>query len=278
MRARMVEAAGAELGEAPLWDTRHGRLVWVDITAGLVHLLGGPTYRVGGHVSAALPAAGGGWLLATREGFSTLAEDGTVTPLLTVPGDGMRFNDAKCDPDGRAWAGTMAYDQTPGAATLYRLDPGPIATPVLPGLTISNGLGWSPDGRTMWFVDSLTQRITGYAYADGVLGPISAVVAIEPEYGMPDGLCVDVDGCVWVGLWGGGAVHRYTPGGRLDTVVRVPASQVTSCAFGGSTLYITTATYQMDAAALEREPLAGGLFTVETSTHGPAATPWKGLS
>lgn len=273
LEAELLEAAGAQVGEGPLWDVRHDCLVWVDITAGLVHLTDGRTYDAGTHVGAALPAEGDGWLLATAEGFATLGEDGTVTPLLAFVEPGLRCNDAKCDPSGQAWAGTMSYTETPGAGTLYRLDPGPSVTPFLSGLTISNGMDWSPDGATMWFTDSVTQVVTGYAYASGKLGAAVARLEVEPSSGMPDGLCVDVDGCVWVGLWGGGVVHRYTPDGRLDTVVTVPASQVTSCAFGGSTLYITTAVHRLR----EPEPLAGGLFTVETGTQGPPATLWKPL-
>ncbi|MEU7892299.1 SMP-30/gluconolactonase/LRE family protein [Nonomuraea sp. NPDC049152] len=273
LKATLLEAAAAQVGEAPLWDTRHGCLVWVDITAGLVHLTDGRVFDVGTHVGAALPAEGDGWLLATREGFATLTEGGTVTPLLSYIPSGVRSNDAKCDPDGRAWAGTMAYSEEPGAGALHRLDPGPVATPVLTGLTLSNGMDWSPDGRTMWFTDSVTRRITGYHYSAGTLGPPVATLEIEPRYGLPDGLCVDAEGCVWVGMWGGSAVHRYTPSGRLDTVVHVPAAQVTSCAFGGSTLYITSAVHQL----ADPGPMAGGLFTVETGTHGSPATPWKGL-
>lgn len=271
--AELLQAAGAQVGEGPLWDARHGCLVWVDITAGLVHLTDGRTFSVGTHVGAALPIHGSGWLLAVRDGFATLGEDGVVTPLLAFVEPGLRCNDAKCDQEGRAWVGTMSYDEVPGAGSLYRLDLGPVATPVLSGLTISNGMGWSPGGETMWFTDSVTQVITGFRYEAGELGPVVSRLEIDRRYGLPDGLCVDVDGCVWVGLWGGGMVHRYTPEGRLDTVVNVPASQVTSCAFGGSTLYITTATHRL----AEPEPLAGALFTVETTTQAPPATPWKPL-
>lgn len=272
LTASLLEAAGAQVGEAPLWDTRHDCLVWVDITAGLVHLTDGRTFDVGTYVGAAMPAEGGGWLLATRRGFALLAEDGTCTPLLDYIPKGQRSNDAKCDPAGRAWAGTTANDLAPGLGQLHRLDAGPAATAVLTGLTLPNGLDWSPDGRTMWFTDSFSQQIIGYGYADGALGPPVTTITIDPGYGLPDGLCVDVDGCVWVGLWGSGQVHRYTPDGRLDTVVHVPARQVTSCAFGGSTLYITTAIHELT----DPEPLAGALFTIEPGTQGPPATPWAG--
>jgi sugar lactone lactonase YvrE len=192
----------------------------------------------------------------------------------------LRFNDAKCDPVGRAWAGTIEASMSPGTGTLYRLDPGPIATPILHGLTVSNGLGWSPDGRTMWFADSGDRAIRGFEYdlEHGRLGPQGLEIELQQTAGKADGLCVDDEGHVWVGLWGGSAVHRYAPDGRLDTVVRVPAGQVTSCAFGGpggATLFITTARVGLAEDALRLEPHAGGLFVVEPGVTGPPATPWR---
>ena len=144
---------------------------------------------------------------------------------------------------------------------------------------MSNGLGWSPDARTMWFADSADRRIHGFDYElqGGRLGPDRQGIDLGPAAGKADGLCVDDEGCVWVALWDGASVHRYTPDGRLDTIVRVPASRVTSCAFGGSggsTLFITTARAGLDATTLEQQPLAGGLFVVEPGVTGPPATPW----
>ncbi|GAA0923369.1 SMP-30/gluconolactonase/LRE family protein [Nonomuraea longicatena] len=275
MRELTAEVAArpeALLGEAPLWDAAHDCLVWTDILAGRVHLTSGRTYEVGTEVGAALPAEGGGWLLAVRDGFATLDEDGTLTPLLDFVPAGMRCNDAKCDPAGRAWAGTVARGEQPVTGGLHRLDPGPGVTRVL-DTGLANGLGWSPDGGTMWFADTLTGVITGYGYDDGELGPVRARLAIDREEGWPDGLCVDADGCLWIGLWGAGQVRRHTPDGRLDTVVRVPASRVTSCAFVGSALYVTTARVGL----ADPGPLDGALFAVETATQAPPATPWRRL-
>lgn len=285
--ATLLVDARAALGEAPLWDAAAGNLTWVDILAGMVFVttasgVARHSFGLGHAVGAAMPAAGGGWLVADARGFSRLAEDGRVSVLLDLLGDrpDLRFNDAKCDPQGRAWAGTLHREMTPGSGTLYRLDPGPVATPVLEGLTVANGLGWSPDGRTMWFADSADRSLRGFDYEpeSGMLGPRTHAIELRDTAGKADGLCVDDEGCIWIGLWGGGAVHRYTPDGRLDTVIRVPALQVTSCAFGGtdgSTLFITTARVGLAADILEREPLAGGLFVVEPGVTGPAATPWQ---
>jgi sugar lactone lactonase YvrE len=287
LEASLLVDARAALGEAPQWDAREAGLVWVDILAGVVHVTSvsgasRASFGIGHPVGSAMPSEDGGWLLADAMGFGRLAPDGRTTRLLDMLADRpeLRFNDAKCDPLGRAWAGTISADMAAGTGTLYRLDPGPVATPVLTGLTVSNGLGWSPDGRTMWLADSADRYIRAFAYeaGSGRLGAGRPAVALQETAGKADGLCVDDAGCLWVGLWAGGAVHRYAPDGRLDTIVRVPAGQVTSCAFGGSdgsTLFITTARVGLTAEALGREPLAGGLFVVEPGVTGPAATPWR---
>ncbi|MCW2794303.1 MAG: SMP-30/Gluconolaconase/LRE domain protein [Nocardioides sp.] len=287
LEAELLQRTAAEVGEGPVWDDALDALVWVDIPLGSVHVSSASgelqrTYEVGRPVGAALPAEEGGWLLADARGFTALATDGTTTPVLEhlAEADGLRSNDAACDPAGRAWAGSMALDQTPGAGTLYRLDAGPTATAVLTGLTVSNGLGWSPDGRTMWFTDSPTRRVTAFDYdvETGLTGPVRCVIDVSAHPGVPDGLCVDDEGCVWVAYWGGGVVHRYLPDGRLDTVVRVPAGQVTSCAFGGadlSTLFLTSARRRLSEGELRSQPLAGSLFALTPGVTGPPATRWK---
>jgi sugar lactone lactonase YvrE len=289
LEAALLADAAAVVGEGPAWDAERGVLSWVDMPAGTVHLSSPAgeevaTFHVGRPVGAALPAAGGGFLIADTVGFTTLSADGAASVLLSVLADTphLRFNDGKCDPRGRAWAGTMAADMAAGAGTLYRLDPGPTATAVLGGLTVSNGLGWSPDAHTMWFADSANPHVSGFAYDidEGSLGALRVLVRLQQTSGVPDGLCVDDEGCIWVALWGSGAVHRYTPDGQLDTVVHVPTRQVTSCAFGGpdmSTLFITTARSRLAPDILAREPTAGGLFVVNTGTTGPPATTWRGV-
>lgn len=285
--ASLLVDARASLGEAPQWDAREASLVWVDILTGVVFLTSAAgearaSFQIGHAVGSAMPSEDGGWLLADAMGFTRLASDGSTMPLLELLADRpeLRFNDAKCDPAGRAWAGTISADMAPGTGTLYRLDPGPVATPVLRGLTVSNGLGWSPDGRTMWLADSADRFIRAFDFeaGGGRLGAGRPAVELQDTDGKADGLCVDDAGCVWVGLWDGGVVQRYTPDGRLDTIVRVPAGRVTSCAFGGpdgAMLFITTARVGLTAEALGREPLAGGLFVVEPGVTGPAATPWR---
>jgi sugar lactone lactonase YvrE len=285
--ADLVLDARADLGEGPLWDARSDVLSWVDLLAGRVYLCGADgallrTHEVLAPVGAALPAADGGYVLADGWGLTLLSGDGVTGPAHAMFRDdpGLRCNDAKCDPAGRAWVGTVARGLSPGAGALHRIDPGPRVTTVLTGLTVANGLGWSPDARTMWFVDSADPRIVGYDYDldTSTLGPCRTAVEVRTARGVPDGLCVDDEGCIWVALWDGHAVHRYTPEGHLDTVVTVPAARVTSCAFGGSdlsTLYITTARTGLSDDDLRSQPHAGGLFAVTPGVTGPAATPWN---
>jgi sugar lactone lactonase YvrE len=230
-------------------------------------------------VDAALPFPGGG-ASATVVPASVPAV--VVTPLLDVHGDDgpLRFNDAKCDPRGRALAGTMRNDEAAGDATLYRLDPGPVAATLLQGRGVCNGLGWSPDGRVLYFVDSLVPAVAAYDYdlATGALGPVRRFVEIDPGLGRPDGLCVDDEGGVWVACYGGAAVRRYRPDGTLDTVVRVPVRYPTCVAFGGSRgdrLFITTG--EGDGPRSRPSRGDGGLWAVDPGVTGPPATPWQPL-
>lgn len=256
------------LGEGPFYDDRTGRAGWVDILGREVLWRELPSGRTGslateGHVGAAVPRESGGLVLCLPAGPVLLDPDGRRQALGTFaaadhaagrppPGrqpapPAMRANDAKADPAGRLWLGTMAYDESPGVAALYRLDPGAgDLVRVLDGVTISNGLGWSPDARLMYYVDTPTRQIDLFDYdrAAGTAIGRRRFAAIEPEAGFPDGMCVDAHGGVWVALWGGGAVRRYAPDGTLDRVVPVGTPLVTSCAFAGPAydrLIITTA-------------------------------------
>ena len=228
-----------------------------------------------------LPAGDEGMLLAVRDGLAMLSPTGDFRMVADVEADrpGNRMNDAKCDPSGRLWAGTMPYEAEPGAAALYRYD-GKSVVPVLTEVTLSNGLGWSPDGTVMYHIDSGTQQINAYDFdpATGDLGGRRVIVTVDPAEGMPDGMTVDDDGCLWVAMWGGGEVRRYTPAGVLDRTVALPVTQVTSCAFGGpagDVLYVTSTAYRLSPAELAAQPLAGSVFAVEPGTTGRPATPFS---
>jgi sugar lactone lactonase YvrE len=286
LTADLLARDDADVGEGPAWDARTQTLVWVDITGASVRrssAAGEPLARVAvaSHVGAALPTGDDRLLLALRDGFGLLAPDGGVEDLLEVePDPALRFNDAKCDPRGRAFAGTMAYDMSPGAGRLYRLDvDGDVrATVVLDRLTLSNGLAWSPDERTMWVIDSGAGTVTAYAYDpdSGELGEVVGGFRPEaPGAAMPDGMCVDDEGALWIAVWGTGEVRRYTPSGALDAVVRLPVSQVTSCCFGADALFITSARYRLGPDRLATEPLAGSLFAASPGVTGRPAVPWR---
>jgi len=288
LRLRPVSAELAELGEGPRWDARRGELLWVDILGGVLRravedgdgLRTVAAYQVGEHVGAAAPlAAGDGWLLAAGPGFRHLHADGSVTALLDTEAEGVRMNDAACDPQGRFWAGSMAYDQHPGGGRLLRCDPDGTVAVVLPATTIANGLGWSPDGGTMYHADSGTRVITAYPFADGALG--AGRVLVRPDAGAPDGLVVDDEGALWVALNGAGEVRRYAPDGGTLAVLELPVTQPTSVAIGGAggrRLFVTTGREGYDDARRRAEPDAGRVFAADDAgVTAPPVRPYVGV-
>lgn len=274
--------AEAILGEGPVWDPATGRLLWIDILGSRVHTYDPATgrrtlRRTGRHVGAVRPRAGGGLVLNLRDGIGLTDPDGTFRWLHREPVAGRRANDAGVAPDGSLFAGTMRYDEAPGGGTLSRVDGDGTVKVLLDDVAVSNGVGWSPDGRLMYYIDSPTRRVDVFdvGEADGRIGNRRAVVAIEDGAGFPDGLCVDADGCVWVALWDGGAVRRYTPAGDLDREIRLPVPRVTACAFGGpglTDLYITTARVGLTSP----HPLAGSLLVVPSAGKGLPQPPFAG--
>lgn len=260
-----------ELGEGPTWDAAHGLLVWVDILGCAVHRFHPGTGRdetvpVPQHVGAAKPRTNGGLVLNLRDGIGLLPpDDGALTWLVYWAREGMRGNDAGVDPAGRLWAGTMRYDHATGGGYLARIEPAGQATVMLPSVSISNGVGWSPDERSMYYVDTPTHRIDvlDFDVAGGSVSNRRPLAEVTDTDGVPDGLCVDADGCVWVAVNGGGQVRRYTPAGTLDRTVEVPAKQVSACCFGGddlTDLYVTTGRENFTEEQIAAQPLAGSLF------------------
>jgi sugar lactone lactonase YvrE len=281
--ATVVVDRAAEHAEGPLWDGRDDTLLWVDQYRGLIRraqfsshgeAIELPSFDVGMAIGAIVPSTGGGWAIAAGDGFHLLDRNGTVRPIVDVlpsTGPRQRMNDGKADPAGRFWAGSMAYSKDPGVAALYRLSGGTVER-MLSGLTISNGLAWNDTGDTMYFIDTPTQTVRRYGVtADGVEEQ-AVVVRIPESEGAPDGMSMDRDGCLWVALWGGNAVHRYSPHGELLERVVVDAVQVSSCCFGGSdgsTLFITTSGEDYGPAELAADPHAGKIFAVQTDTSAP---------
>ncbi|MER5945224.1 SMP-30/gluconolactonase/LRE family protein [Streptomyces sp. NPDC001904] len=266
MRAEVAVRETAELGEGPTWDAAAERLIWVDILGSRVH-----TFEPGSgrrtvlaaeqHVGAAKPCAGGGLIVNLRDGVARYGPDGTFGWLHREPVPGRRGNDAAVAPDGALWAGSMAYDERRGGGNLIRLAPDGTAVEVLDDVTVSNGTGWSPDGALMYYVDTATSRIDVFDVDGEHVRNRRELVTVEESAGVPDGIAVDADGCVWVALWDGGALRRYTPSGALDRVVPLPVRRPTACAFGGPDLrdlYVSTARVGLNAPS----PPAGSLLVL----------------
>jgi sugar lactone lactonase YvrE len=270
----------ATLGEGPVWDEQRQLLLWLDILPGLVHRFdpaagSDDVFRVGKPVGSAGLRRSGGLVLAVEDGFALLDEDWQRVGQAVVEhrGPRARFNEGKCDPAGRFLAGTMAYDLTPGAGSLYRLDPDLTVTKLLDGVTISNGLTWSADGTTMYYIDSPTQGVDAFDYDPGTgrLANRRRIVDIPAAAGLPDGMTIDAEGCLWVALYGGAAVHRYTPEGRLDTTLSFPVTNITCPVFGGpglGLLYVTSARDGLDERQLAAQPHAGAVFTADVGAQG----------
>ena len=274
MRAEQVTGPVAYHGEGPVWSERWGGLRWVDMLAGDILSLvadGIINRRHVGTIAAALrPRRRGGAVIGVERGFALEEADGTIKHMDELWTDtNVRMNEGGCDPDGRFYCGSMAYDQQPDAGTLYRLDPDGSVRVVLENVTISNGLEWSPDGSRTYYNDSPTQRIDVFDYeVESGLSGRRPFAEVPAEAGLPDGLTVDEEGGVWVALYGGGSVRRYTPEGVLDEVIEVAAKQVTACTFGGSgldQLFITTSREDLKPG---EDPLAGSLFQAAVGVAG----------
>jgi sugar lactone lactonase YvrE len=287
--AELVIDSQAELGEGPVWDAGAGCLWFVDILRGRVHRFDPVannvrTFETGSMVGAVAPTERGDLMLAVHDGFARLdLGTGQATLFAAVEADrpDQRMNDGKCDPAGRFWAGTMALDERGGAGALYRLDPDGRVHTMLRHVSISNGLDWTADGRVMYFVDSPTQSVDAFDFdvASGAISNRRTLLRIGPAHGTPDGLTLDAEDFLWVALWGGGGVRRFTPDGRLDAVVRLPTMYPTSCAFGGPDLrdlYITTATIRLSDTERADQPKAGGLFRFRPAVGGRPSYRFKG--
>jgi sugar lactone lactonase YvrE len=280
----------AELGEGPLWDWRENCLWWVDILGRALHRFDPATGRddlfdVGQAVGTVVVRGSGGVVLACADGFRAFdPRTGVIQDLGDPESDipGNRFNDGKCDPRGRLWAGTMSTGEESGRGSLYTLEPAIGIRRRLERVTVSNGIAWTADESTMYFIDSPTRRIDAFDY-DAATGEISnrrPAVEVPPELGFPDGMAIDAAGMLWVGMWGGWHVVTFDPRtGREVSRLRLPAANVTACAFGGDDLrdlYVTTARVGVAPDELRDQPAAGGLFRVRVDAPGVRSAMYAG--
>lgn len=291
MNANLLLNVKNKLGEGPCWDTDQQCLYWVDILNHSLHVFDYQTKRmsvsqVGDYVSAVSLCESGRLLISPKEGLSFFDLKSGLKEFIQHPEKSHpthRYNDGKVDPAGRLWIGSMELSAKANQAALYCLYPDQTIDKKLDNVTISNGLAWSSDLQTLYFIDTPTQEIVAFRYHvdTGEIQNRKVAFKISEDEGSPDGMTIDAEGMLWVCHWGGGKVSRWDPvlGKRLDEVT-VPVSNVTCCTFGGpelSELFITTARDGLSDEQLEKEPLAGGLFHIQADTKGTPSFKFKDL-
>lgn len=289
--AEIALRIAATLGEGALWDDATQRLLWVDITqkcVGRFDPISGANevFQLDSMVGTVVGTTRGDLLVALQEGVARLdLTSGKVSDLRCPAGHDatrIRFNDGKCDPRGRLWAGTMALDFATGAGALYCFDPDGTVSARVPQVTVSNGIVWSHDHRRMYYIDSPTRAVDVFDYdvETGAIANRRHAWALPEGWGFPDGMTIDAEGKLWIALWGGSAVVRFDPdAGRVLDKIAVPAAHVTSCAFGGpdlKSLFITTAREGRSPEQLAQEPLAGSIFVARPGVSGVGAFAYRG--
>ncbi|MDX2040629.1 MAG: SMP-30/gluconolactonase/LRE family protein [Acidobacteriota bacterium] len=290
IEAELALDAKVLLGEGPWWNARTQQLYWVDIEGNAFHVFDPTTgynrkIDVGQMIGCCVGRKSGGVVLALQNGFYALdLETEKLTPLVDpeshLPEN--RFNDGKCDSRGRLWAGTTRVQHDESAGFLYRLDADLTVNRKLDDVWISNGLAWSLDDKTMYYIDSPTSEIVAFDFdaRSGEIANERLVIEIPEGGGSPDGMTIDEEGMLWVALWDGWRVIRVNPErGEIIDEVRLPVARPTSCVFGGANLdelYITTASTRMPAEELAKQPLAGGIFRCKPGVRGVPAHEFAG--
>lgn len=284
-----IWAAETTLGEAPTWCPNERVIYWVDIDGRAILRIdprSGDRQRFPQRFEfgCIVKRATGGFIAGTNAGLVHLDADLAACEIFATPESGLprnRFNDGKCDRRGRFWAGSTDMDETDPNGALYRVNGSGDVSRMLPGVIVSNGLGWSPDDRTMYFTDSGHGMIYAFDF-DVDAGEINnqrEFVRVAPADGMPDGLAVDSEGFVWGAHWGGWRLTRYDPDGQIDRIIEMPVPHVTSVAFGGDRLdqmFVTTARLGLSDDQLTEAPLSGGLFRVDAGVSGLPEIPYRG--
>ena len=289
--ANLVLDTKSTLGEGPIWDVDDACLWWINIEEGLVHRFDpatqdNETFDIGQRLGTVVRRASGGLVLGGHHGFIAFDPQSGEQTIMADPESDKptnRFNDGKCDPAGRLWAGTLNFeDESQPLGALYCLDCDGNVRQHLDGVCISNGIVWTSDARTMYYIDSPTRKVDAFDF-DNATGTISnrrTAVTLADGWGNPDGMTIDSEDKIWVALWAGWGVARFDPvSGELLEKIDVPASQVTACAFGGPSLddlYVTTARRGLEGEALAKEPAAGGLFHAKVNVRGVPSSRFAG--
>jgi sugar lactone lactonase YvrE len=279
MEPEIFVEGNADLGEGPIWDNIKGALYWIDILGHRIHIndqQGDKSFKIDGEVSSLSPSKRGDIIATVNLSFYRIdMEKGHYSKMLTLNDEPTtnRFNDGKCDILGRYWAGTMDRGERSPVASLYVLDSGSIRRE-LHGLTISNGLGWSPDNKFMFLIDTPTRKVWKFSFdlERGHISDRNVAADFNDLPGVPDGMTVDSEGFIWVAHWGGWMVSRWDPyTGKLLEKVRLPVKNVSSLTFGGNnlkTIFITTAKHGLSQEEIANQPLAGSVFKLDTDVRG----------
>lgn len=282
--------AHAILGEGPIWD--HGRqvLYWIDIMKHELHIYDPVANQdtvvdVGQAIGTVVIRSSGGLMLALHHGFAAFDPQTRALTMINDPESHLpdnRFNDGKCDPAGRFWAGTMAVDPKGDEGALYRLDTDLSVHKMLDKISISNGIVWNLDHTKMYYIDSLSccVRVYDYDNESGEIRNESVIIRISQEMGLPDGMAIDAEGMLWIAQYGGYRVCRWHPGtGQMLQTIDLPAANVTACAFADKdldTLYITTASAGLSDQERQQQPHAGGLFSIKPGVRGVESFQFQG--
>lgn len=296
VKAQTVEVVdntpAAMLGEGAIWHQKDNVLYWVDITGRQLYRYNPLTgknrcFEMSSMIGTVVPAANTFMaVVALETGLYGISYEGESVLLSGFPeneAEGNRFNDGKCDPQGRLWVGTMNKQAAKEAGNLYCFD-GSVWQNKQAKTTISNGMAWSLDGRTLYYIDTAEYTVFAYDFNNesGEIGNRRVAIQVPVEMGGPDGMTIDSDGMLWIAHWGGNAVIRWNPlNGEVLQKIDIPAPHVTSCAFGGDdlkTLYVTTAREGLTAAQLEEFPLSGRLFRIKLSVCGIPANNFLSFS
>lgn len=288
-RVELVHDARTDLGEGVVWSPVENLLLWNDVTRGDVyryHPDNGPVglTHFADTVGCVLPRRNGGWALGLGREVALTDSSDEIVERIELPGalPNHRANDGAVDPCGRLFQGTMTpLDAREPTAHLYRVDPDRAVQTVLDGVTISNGIGWSPDRTRMYYVDTemASVDIFDYEVDSGEISDRRPLVGFDRSSGRPDGLTVDRDGCIWIAFYWGGCVRRISPSGEVLDELQVGVPSPTSCTFGGpdlDTLYISTASHRHSPDALRDHPTAGGLFAADVDAIGQPPTLFEG--